>query len=1107
MCKLTALLAVIFAGILVLGMTAPLASTERPPDPSGIDPDSSPSVTCIPFGLYGDITTPPLVDRLSDSSDNLTFVGTTNGLYVVGSGGKLHHFLYSPFGIRFVNLIDDITGDGIREVVVVLNDTQVPALRCYDGATWEKRWQFAPAVKVWDRRWVKLQLAISDIEILNGTGSQNVVITAGRCVFSVDARDGQMKWEYQAQHALRKIAEVADLNGDEVNELFIGSEEGDLYLLNGKNGDLRWQTRLPECEDRYGNLMRPVVNDILVTDGQADRAVVASKDGMARLFDLSSRSLEWESAVFGVQSFNGNLRMALVPDAGESGPARVIVMEGSDLAGYATSGCSVALLDSDGTSVWKKGLPMWGHLAPLIGSFGGKPVILTSTEQQIRMIDLADGESAVKTIPVENLDKKAAIVTQLDENRYLLVSSLGDMTMVSAAGEQLWCYPRIDHITALNGGFVGDSTTDTLFCCEWDSSVRATTYSNPAEGGIGMSSRGTQGREALQMRSLQMMDGATRTIAWSYEIPPSELITVSGVKGIRLAPDLVGSDNVPDIIGYRGETVFIFGGVDGKPHSFEVGQTITSIDILRNGASGWAFAVGVADRSETTYLREYGFLTVDCAGTTLWATTYTDWIGDDAYSYSLGFTVLDDINSDSVSDLAVSYPSRIVVLTSIGGTATYELSKILPADNGWKISSVEVVPDSDNDGIRELAYLQKGNIPWAEPGQPQTPPPCPLLCVQSLDDGQPLFKVALQGGVQECSLACGDFDGDGYADSVFLIRINGCGTSTYQSTTEHYLQVISGRDGRLLWNHACRIGSRSWSGIGSNPLPAVSVGNVGEDGTDDLARIVDSPEMNYSGYSRIQSGLEVWGVKGDSLLHDIAASPSLLQSQIRYNQERDDTVLPVDIDHDGNQGVIFSVIEPKVLYRPQSTNPFEEMKGQQRQVLAIIDPAGGRHLASFTGFIPSTVSVFDTNQTDCLGLAACGAVNFLNLSTHLQVTSPEDGAKIGPSIDLRWEGTTGGEFVQVFVDGVCNYAGNDSEVGLYLGRGEHEIVIRSVDDYGRISYGPSDLGEPLTVKVTPSPWKPVLLMLSLFVLLAVILLLFTPRLHRMWRARQRSAKA
>ena len=92
------------------------------------------------------------------------------------------------------------------------------------------------------------------------------------------------------------------------------------------------------------------------------------------------------------------------------------------------------------------------------------------------------------------------------------------------------------------------------------------------------------------------------------------------------------------------------------------------------------------------------------------------------------------------------------------------------------------------------------------------------------------------------------------------------------------------------------------------------------------------------------------------------------------------------------------------------------------------------------------------------------------------------------------------------MDGVRNHATNGFEADLYLARGRHDIVVWSIDDYGRILYGPSDLSTPVAIKVTPSPWKPVLLVLSLLVLLATIVLLFYTRLHRMLRARRRVAK-
>jgi hypothetical protein len=94
----------------------------------------------------------------------------------------------------------------------------------------------------------------------------------------------------------------------------------------------------------------------------------------------------------------------------------------------------------------------------------------------------------------------------------------------------------------------------------------------------------------------------------------------------------------------------------------------------------------------------------------------------------------------------------------------------------------------------------------------------------------------------------------------------------------------------------------------------------------------------------------------------------------------------------------------------------------------------------------------------------------------------------------------------VFVDGVRNHTGNGSGVDLYLARGRHDIVVWAIDDYGRILYGPSDLSAPVAIKVTPSLWKPVLLVLSLFGLVAMIVLLFYARLHRMLRARRRTAR-
>jgi hypothetical protein len=252
-------------------------------------------------------------------------------------------------------------------------------------------------------------------------------------------------------------------------------------------------------------------------------------------------------------------------------------------------------------------------------------------------------------------------------------------------------------------------------------------------------------------------------------------------------------------------------------------------------------------------------------------------------------------------------------------------------------------------------------------------------------------------------------------------------------------------------------------------------------------------------------GLEVYSVAQNAVLNSIPTTPLLKGGLGGYGNGKSTTMLRADVDADGRMEVIAGVLEPSTPSYNPDTNGYP-YSSQNNQYFAVVDLDSGQRLAAFMGFDPASISLFETHQPGILGVAACGGACFLRMNADLQVTSPEDGARTGPTVGVRWEGPSDGDFSQVFVDGVRNDITNGFKADLYLGRGEHAVVVRSVDDYGRISYGPSDLGAPVVIKVAPSPWKPVLLVLSLFVLLAVIVLLFYARLHRTWRARRRVAK-
>ncbi len=1097
---LLALLILLGVSGLAMGTIATPTSGSRTPHMSGAIADSDPSVTCIPFGLYGDITTPPLVGKLSDSSDNLTFIGTSNGLYVVAPGGKLHHFLYSPFGIKHVVLIDDITGDGTREVVIALNDTQVPALRCYNGATWEKLWHFAPMATIWDRLWVERQLIISNLKVSGDGDSQSLLITSGRCVLSIDAKDGTEQWRFSAPSALWRIVTLADLNDDGADEVFAGANDGHLYWLRARTGKVLWQTKLPEHDEVDYRGMTHMVHDIAVLDKESGKVAVASADGWVRMFDLKEKRREWDTRVFKEVSpsyqMSECLLMSLTADSTEDGLPEILLTKSPSTSYYGYTGYAngkAALCDSTGKVLWENDSIACSPMGVETSSFDGKPTFLQMGTSEITLVDLKDGESVLHTIPLDALNGAGVIMKQPGGNGYLSFSSNGDVAAMSATGGLLWHYPRITNVKAGSGIFVGDATEDVFFWGE--TGTQQYSGSVPVYDIDGKSMHITeptympQGQDP-ETRLLHMMDGATMAMAWSYEVPYGEFKSLGGLKGIQVTPDLVGSDGIRDIIGYREDTVFIFSGKDGARSSFPVGQPISSVEVIRNGSSGNAIAVGGPG----------GLMIFDAAGTVLWTTASAEWIGDE----SGRFMALDDINSDNISDLAIISNTKIVVLKSVPATDNYEWRLTLQAEAAYSFSEVELVPDADNDGVRELACIQHGQADQQSAGR------CPLLLQKSPVSGNDLFKVSLPLGVMAYDLACGDFNGDGYADSLFTSYSSDiCGAASSQGgyvAGKRYLWVLSGKDGSTL--RMPSIEENNYGGWSGNSLPTANIGDVDGDGADDLAYILASGgiyDYHGGGYSftpsDYQLSLQIYSAARDSILNTVPATTKVKEG---YFGEAYTAPLSSDVDGDGHLEVIIKVSEPSIpSYDPDAYMHYDS---SSRQYIAVVDIDSGRRLAGFTGFDTTNLSLFETHEPGVLGVAACGGACFLSMGSHLQVTSPQDGARMGPTVGVKWDGSTDGDFSQVFVDGVRNDITNGFESELFLARGSHTVVIRSIDDSGRISYSPSDLSAPLAIKVSPSPWKPVLIVASLFALIAIILLLFYARVHRTWRARRRATK-
>lgn len=750
---------------------------------------NKPSVTCIEkLGLTGTVTGNILVKKLADDGSEIVFVGTSDGLYII-SEGALIQYIYTPFGISHIATIDDVTGDGNRDIVVSFMEADVASIRCYESTTWEEIWQFAPRQQVFvdDMGWSDLQLSTADMEIIGTGNTQIIAVSTGQCVFSINPRDGKRLWKFEAMHELSKIAEVLDIDDDGKNELVVGDNAGYIYMLSGRTGQVDWKHKVSEDQsDEHGTFYQFSITDLVSFDRDDRKMIAAAEDGKIRLIDLYSRDIEWGSQVFlrGDTSEKLNITITLVSDTADDSCPDILaaseINEGrprlpTPFGLQDSNSLEVALIGGiDGNTIWLDQLYLQSDSRIEIAYQDGQKVILElGKEGKIRFVDLETGQ-IIGSMDATNYSRSSARIKQLADYSYLLVSNDSGLNSLSFTGTVQWSYPRITGETVQMGEFTGNTVLDLLVYGE---------MSPPEEAISGIV-------------SLSVVDGATYERTWFYQVPYSDFASLGGLQGVHVATDLTG-DRSQDILAYRGASVFIFNGADGSPTQHAVDNDVIYLQGMKVGA----------DTSVVLVATEEDIIIVNAVGDQLWKSAYTDW-GDVDAVWSL-----EDLNDDDISDLAIILSNQVIVATSDSPSPlefTIDLS--VPVTGDKIVSPFELIDDIDGDGVSEIAYFECDEEDKA-------------LFIISPISGNIMLELSLNNATM-FDLACADFNGDGFVDSL-----------VYWADQQR-LQIFSGENGSsiFIYDYTDDVKSKV------NKLPAVPVTDVTGDGISDLAisMIVDS---------------------------------------------------------------------------------------------------------------------------------------------------------------------------------------------------------------------------------------------------------------------------
>lgn len=360
--------------------------------------------------------------------------------------------------VRIVTSIPDVTGDGIAEVVVGLDDSQGLPLRCLDGTS------SGEATVVWSRRFFdgasggnpyssESIIPITDTE--GNTWPNMLIGTAwgGRSAYNLDGLAGDILWKFDTYNEpdsgwVYSIAEIDDMNGDGIAEVAfgVGSPNDGVYLVDGADAaggyaTLLWRYTASDATmsvHTVGDVNADTYNDVVIGIGDYGDAV-ACLDGNS---PSATGTVLWNYPTGGPSVWD----MAVQADMNGDGIDEVLV------ALWATDGSSARCLDgASGAELWRSTTitdyslmvePLEdftgdGAAEVIVSSYMNATVVLngsTGAEEWRTWLGTLNGGASYVGRAIDDIDgdgTKDVIVGSFDEYAY---------AMNGKDGEVLWAY-------------------------------------------------------------------------------------------------------------------------------------------------------------------------------------------------------------------------------------------------------------------------------------------------------------------------------------------------------------------------------------------------------------------------------------------------------------------------------------------------------------------------------------------------------------------------------------------------------------------------------------------------------------------------------------------
>lgn len=381
--------------------------------------------------------------------------------------------------------------------------------------------------------------------------------------------------------------------------------------------------------------------------------------------------------------------------------------------------------------------------------------------------------------------------------------------------------------------------------------------------------------------------------------------------------------------------------------------------------------------------------------------------------------VAGDLNADGIDDLLMVGREGTRPMLSVldGGSLEFEPGPLkalpeLPPDR----SQAMTTDDTNGDGFDDIFFIE-----WREnqPGRAVLVSGVSGDALLELDPFEPNSRTLE---------STGDLDGDGTPDIL-----------SYEMWAEGHegprLRVLAGDTGDVIWEYSGFKESFLFNETrsGFQVMPAAAISDVSGDGIDDLA---------ITRHTTFQSGAQL--VVVDVARDEVIAEVVLEEIDERRKQEaRWHPGLAVteagDLNGDGSPEVALV------------TATGREAERKQYGVF-VVDVARKRAIADFRVSGSKFIKLDAARGGTEGGLALTGSsgeIYLLDVANRLHISAPATG---GSPLEVSWSGVAPGSFNQVIVGGLEMARTNLDSASVPLTAGDHQVTVRSLDEYGRGVY-------------------------------------------------------